>query len=49
MEEREAGAAKELGDEDGVVALHLDAVDTLQRAGRICAGEGAWRRRERAT
>jgi hypothetical protein len=48
-EGHEAGAAAEPGDEDGGVARHLDAVDPLQRTGRICAGEGARRRREQAT
>jgi hypothetical protein len=42
-EEHEAGAAKELGDEDDGMALSLGAVDPLQGAGRICAGRSAQR------
>jgi hypothetical protein len=34
-EGHEAGAAEELGDEDSGMALHLGAVDPLQRVGRI--------------
>jgi hypothetical protein len=42
-EGREAGAAEELGNEDGGVALCFDAIDPLQRAGPICTGKG-WQR-----
>jgi hypothetical protein len=47
-ERREAGAAEELGNEDGGVALCFDAIDPLQRVGPICTGKG-WQRQRVAS
>jgi hypothetical protein len=41
--------ARPYDNEDSGVALHLSALGPLQRAGRICAGEGTRRRRSEAS